>query len=455
MNKRPVSILTIVFSLSFFALYIGTPAAEGSMPTEGLVGYWAFDEGEGDVAYDSVSDNHGEIYDAEWTTGIVGGALYFYGFDFNEMNYDYVWLPEGIINTGDPFSAFMWLRLDEKWGMTTQTILRKDGPDHRGLLYRITEGDKLASYLSGEETVSTKAVFQDTGEWHHVGLTYNGNIVKLFIDGQEDGTNDVTGESSTSRFKIGAGSLGIGANRYTSWIGIIDEVVMYDRALPPPEVEQLYQVGIPKLVGFEIIGPDEVPDSNSAAYSAIAYYDNGFAPDVTTEAIWSVEPDIFANIDSTGLLTTQQLYTLQETICISAEYTEGPNTVTAVKEVVIFSNCSTEDLVRRDLLGAIRIKEEVLDELDEALAIEKVTEDMLREMQQSRDTSEWSFLQVVKARVRVLWSIIKEKLAERKIEQSKEQLEDSLEILNSEDPQPAPPPNNGRRRRRGWQKHGR
>ena len=48
-----------------------------------LVGHWSFDEGQGDVAYDSASNNHGAVVGATWTTnGKVGGALHFDGDDY-------------------------------------------------------------------------------------------------------------------------------------------------------------------------------------------------------------------------------------------------------------------------------------------------------------------------------------------------------------------------------------
>jgi len=452
MNKELASILTVVVSFSFSVCICTTPL-QADIPTEGLIGYWAFDEGAGDIAYDSVGDNHGTIYGAEWTTGKVGDALY-----FNGLNDDYVWLPEGIINTTDPFSVFMWVRLDNKEGSTSQMIFRQDRPRGNGvkLLERYSSNDKIASFLGLEYTYSTQAIFQNTGQWHHVGVTHGGNYIYLYIDGQEDGSNNVTIGSFTSGFRVG-GARDPSTTR-GSWDGEIDEIVMYDRALSAAEVEQLYQTGAGEpreLIDLEITGPDEVPDSNSVAYAAIAYYDDTSSSNVTTEAIWSVEPDIFANIDENGLLTTEQLYTLEEIVWISAEYTEEEISLQADKEVVIFANCSIEELVRRDIAGAVQIKERVLSDLEVALAQEKAAEELLRDMQDSRDTGEWSFLQVVKARVRILWSIIKEMWAKRKIEASKDSLEDSLEILQSSDPQPAPPPNNGRRCRPGWQKHGR
>jgi hypothetical protein len=41
------------------------------------VPYWKFYEGSGNIAYDSVDNNNGTIYGADWTNGIDGTALHF------------------------------------------------------------------------------------------------------------------------------------------------------------------------------------------------------------------------------------------------------------------------------------------------------------------------------------------------------------------------------------------
>jgi hypothetical protein len=48
---------------------------------EGMISYWRFDSGIETIAYDSVGTNNGNINGATWTTGKVGGALFFDGID--------------------------------------------------------------------------------------------------------------------------------------------------------------------------------------------------------------------------------------------------------------------------------------------------------------------------------------------------------------------------------------
>lgn len=69
--------------------------------TNGLVGYWNFDEGSGIIAHDiSGNGNNGTITGAAWTVGKVGsGALQFDG------NNNVVTVPSSnSLNTATPFS---------------------------------------------------------------------------------------------------------------------------------------------------------------------------------------------------------------------------------------------------------------------------------------------------------------------------------------------------------------
>lgn len=86
-TAREIRSLVIVAVLGHLVL---CGSAGGSEPIEGLIAHWKFDEGEGDIAYDSAGDNDGTIYGVDWTTGIIDGALDFDGED------DYV-------DVGDPF----------------------------------------------------------------------------------------------------------------------------------------------------------------------------------------------------------------------------------------------------------------------------------------------------------------------------------------------------------------
>ena len=76
----------IILFIILYTLYFIPQTVNAAAPTNGLVGYWNFDEGSGMTAGDSSPDatvggagngNNGTINGASWVGGKVGGALGF------------------------------------------------------------------------------------------------------------------------------------------------------------------------------------------------------------------------------------------------------------------------------------------------------------------------------------------------------------------------------------------
>ena len=83
---------------------------------------------------------------------------------------------------------------------------------------------------TGGRSLSSQAVIAD-GNWHHVGLTWDGNNRILYVDSVEvarDTQASLAG--STGNLTIGAGS-GLAPGSF--WSGLIDDVRIYDRAVKP------------------------------------------------------------------------------------------------------------------------------------------------------------------------------------------------------------------------------
>jgi hypothetical protein len=74
----------------------------------------------------------------------------------------------------------------------------------------------------------------NTGAWFHGVATYNGNTVRIYINGNLESTNARTGTITAGAKNIGSNSGG--TNEYFN--GTIDNVKMYNRALSAAEVAQ-------------------------------------------------------------------------------------------------------------------------------------------------------------------------------------------------------------------------
>lgn len=207
----------------------------------GMVSYWKFDEGEGTIAYDSVGVNDGTIHGATWTTGIVGGALSFDGYN------DYV-------TTASKTWGFSTTATVACWIKTTTTnncgIFSLGHHDYRDELLLFLEPDGRVGIFNhkflGNFNVRLSDSIVNDGQWHFIvgQLTGSGKLkdLHIFIDGVEE-TGTSQGDApdivdSTPRIA----TIGRRAKSFP-FTGLIDEVAVYNRALTPEEIQQHYQNG--------------------------------------------------------------------------------------------------------------------------------------------------------------------------------------------------------------------
>ncbi len=191
----------------------------------GLVAYWKLDETEGLAAHDRAGAHEGTLHgDPLWQPqgGRIDGALQLDGVD------DYASTPFILDPAAGAFSVFAWV----KGGGAEQAIISQAGGVN--WLAAGTSQGKLMTELKAAGRYGTplfsEAVIID-GEWHRVGLTWDGTNRILYVDGVEVAKKAQTGvPGSASGLYIGAGK-GLEAGSF--WTGLIDDVRIYDRALVP------------------------------------------------------------------------------------------------------------------------------------------------------------------------------------------------------------------------------
>jgi hypothetical protein len=77
--------------------------------------------------------------------------------------------------------------------------------------------------------------------WYHLAATYNGNQVKLYLNGQLDAFYTITGSIETTNFPVSIGYWGVANADYFN--GLIDEVQIFNRALSDTEIVAIYNAG--------------------------------------------------------------------------------------------------------------------------------------------------------------------------------------------------------------------
>jgi len=215
-------------------------------PNLGLISWWKFDEGEGDIAYDSAGENDGTVHDTNWTSGIIGGALNFDG------EGDYVDL--GNDNSLKPPLAVTlscWIRLSASGSEQYVVALDNQTSRYYGIWFSIGSANNLGigygdggSPGPGSRRSKSGTSALSAGTWYHIAAVLSGPTnMDLYIDGvDDDGTYSGTGGSLT--YSAGSSLIGIRHDSAYSFNGKIDDVRIYGRALSAREIQQLYQNGV-------------------------------------------------------------------------------------------------------------------------------------------------------------------------------------------------------------------
>jgi len=211
-----------------------------------LVSLWEFDEGEGDIAYDSAGDNHGTIYEATWTSGQIDGALDFDG------DGDYVNLGnDSSLKPALPITLSAWVRLSSLG--STQYIITSDNQtsNYYGVWFCVGNTNRLGIVYGDGGTPDSSNIrkkagttFLSTDTWYHVAAVIKGATdMDIYINGVDDG-GSYSGTGGSLAYSSGSALIGNRHNLMDPFNGKIDDVRIYNRALNEEEIEQLYQEGL-------------------------------------------------------------------------------------------------------------------------------------------------------------------------------------------------------------------
>jgi len=226
--------------------YGGTSEASmsiGQLPPLPPLAHWKLDEAEGDIVYNSISDNHGFIIgNPTWQPdgGMVAGALQFDGID------DYISTNFELDPSWGAFSVFAWI----KGGVPGQVIIsQSDGVGTGETWIGIDAlGGNLITGLVPPPLgrfkpmpLETEYVITD-GLWHHIGFVWDGSYRSLYVDGIEF-TKDTRALIQT--LVSANGGLYIGASKdldeTSFFFGLIDDIRIYNQALSAKEIAALAQ----------------------------------------------------------------------------------------------------------------------------------------------------------------------------------------------------------------------
>lgn len=249
-SKRPVASLV---ACVLFAVVLTGPshALAQDFLTNGLVGHWSFDEGQGTVAQDSSGyGNDGAVHPgATWSDGKIGTALH-----FNGTTNSYVVVPSSeSLNVSTGLTITAWVNLDF-YGDEVIVAKWNDYSLEHSYIFKAIPGIELSKSRQ-DTTLEIPNLLQlfpwgqgpATGTWVQIAATFDSATRqgRLYVGGQVIGEGQSTDGrilSCTADLLIGAVVLanpGGGAIGQTL-VGLIDEVRIYSRALSDLEIRTLF-----------------------------------------------------------------------------------------------------------------------------------------------------------------------------------------------------------------------
>ncbi len=210
-------------------------AAKPEVQEAGMIAWWAFDEDQdAPVALDwSGHRMGGMLRKATRAAGIDGNALVCDG--------GCVEVPAGSGVASQRVSITCWVKTEVA------------GQDNRWIFNRVFQGGTATGYRLG--VLDGKPCFEvpqtdwshhlkanvdlPTGRWVHLAGTFDGKVMRIYVDGAEQGAMDRPGPINTNDFHMCLGNYDV--DHASHFKGLIDEVKLYVWSLTPEEVQAQYR----------------------------------------------------------------------------------------------------------------------------------------------------------------------------------------------------------------------
>jgi len=211
------------------------------------------DEGDDEIAGDaSGNGNDGLIVGAKWTDGVSGKALEFDGLSHVEI--------PASATTDDFIDGFTYLLWVKPTGPPPNVNTRVIERDWHNPTIQIGPADFYASIAVNADQAATniRGGTWVMGEWSFVAMTYDGDRLKLYVDGEMVSEKDV-GEPDAGPNNTAPpyqGSIWLASWKATGWefIGALDEVAVFNVPLSGEELEDIMNNGLERIIAVSSAG---------------------------------------------------------------------------------------------------------------------------------------------------------------------------------------------------------
>ena len=241
-----------LFVLAFIATVFMCANATARLVTDGLVSYWPLDKStiKSDTVEDVWGENDGTLKGgAKIVQGKVGDALEFNGSD------GVVEIPGTKsleLNGKKQLTAAAWVNVQGHSGSCCDPIVAQRDASGWALRYDQRDGGAEIEFIVHNpnwagDGADFGAPVPKKGEWHFITGVLTGDKLLIYVDDKLEDETAFAGAivSNSSETEIGGALDGY-------FMGIIDEVLIYNKALNEKEVNQNYQ-----SAGLTAVNPND------------------------------------------------------------------------------------------------------------------------------------------------------------------------------------------------------
>ncbi len=210
-----------------------------------LMLYFTFEEGKGATTTDVSGNNiKGTLEGATWSKdGKIGGCVYL---EDSEKFVEVEPVPE--LDITDELTIQAWFFPEESQG-DSNLMGRRSSANVGGYCLQwsaqFTGSPQIETWINIGEWQGSRnkqRIEPELEEWHHVASTYDGNLIRQYIDGKLDAEFEPPAgkiSSIDAVFRIGKAQTGL-----DGMVGYVDEVAVYNRALTADEINQDMENGV-------------------------------------------------------------------------------------------------------------------------------------------------------------------------------------------------------------------
>jgi hypothetical protein len=221
--------------------------------TDNLKAYWKFEETSWNGTPGEIKDSSGNGIDGVRVGGAnttAGGILGRCGTFDGSGDYALLGNVTGI-REHDHFSGQVWWKVPSQQATIKCALCGYDAFNFQ-VSYPSAGNGRFGMRGSSDWIIAPiyNSTRLDDNNWHHLVGTYDGSKMRLYVDGNEVGSgtdaSGVIGSVDTTDAIHLAADYAFGIQ----WVGLLDEVAIWDRALTSAEVTTLYNSG----AGYDMFG---------------------------------------------------------------------------------------------------------------------------------------------------------------------------------------------------------